>query len=325
MSITLSPTKAQYLEQVSAGLADLSEEERDEVIQDLSAHLAELSDDEVVPVLGSPSDFVAEFRASAGLDEPGPLSGFVTRARVRLEDWSTRLSRLTRWPRVRPFWVWSRGWLVVSVVAAVQESVAFYSFPIPAIGGDTALGLTLVAATTALSVWLERAPTHPLRDLGSVVFSALGIWALLAGILGGIALGRPAALVESEQEHWLFPITGRDGVSVENIFAYDLEGNPIDVVLFDQLGRPLLTMPPWVYEEADLRPRETAVEYPGGYVFFARDEFGRIVPNLYPLRLESYNEYGALEPAEPPGAWGDPQDERARSGPETTISESAGR
>jgi len=320
MNITLSPIKAQYLDQVSAGLADLSEEERDEVIQDLSAHLAELSDDEIVPVLGAPSAFVAEFRASAGLDKPGRLPGLVTRARVRLEEWSTRLSGLTHWPRVRPFWVWSRGWIMISVFAAIQGGVAFYHFPIPAVGDRTLVGLAMVAAATALSVWLDRAPSHPLSDMGSVVFSAIGIWALLAGIFGAIALGRPAVFVESEQEQWLFPITGHDGVSVENIYAYDLEGNPIEVVLFDQLGRPLLTMPPWVYEEAELRPRETAVEYPGGYVIFARDEFGRIVPNLYPLELETYNDWGELQPHRPPGAWSAPGDESAEgTTPPTTT------
>ncbi len=322
MNITLSPTKAQYLDQVSAGLADLPEEERDEVIQDLSAHLAELSDDEIVPVLGAPSAFVAEFRASAGLDKPGRMSGVATRARVRLEDWSTRLSGLTHWPRVRPFWVWSRGWIVVSVFAAIQGGVAFYHFPIPAVGDRTLLGLAMVAAATALSVWLDRTPSHPLRDMGSVVFSAIGIWALAAGMLGGIALGYPAQFVDyqAELDPYGYPLMGPDRFPVENIYAYDLEGNPIEVVLFDQLGRPLLTMPPWVYEEAELRPRETAVEYPGGYVIFARDEFGRIIPNLYPLELETYNERGELQPHQPPGAWSTPEDESAEgTTPPTTT------
>lgn len=320
MNITLSPTKAQYVEQVSAGLADLPEEERDEVIQDLSAHLAELSDDEILPVLGAPSAFVAEFRASAGLDRPGRLSGLVTRGRVRLEEWSTRLSGLTHWPKVRPFWVWSRGWIVISVFAAVQGGVAFYHFPIPVVGDRTLLGLVMVAAATSLSVWLDRAPRHPLRDTGSIIFSTLGIWALLAGILGGIALGRPALVDETEQEHWQFPISGRDGVPVENIYAYDLEGNPIEVLLFDQLGRPLLVMPPWVYEEAELNPGEQGVEYPGGFVIFAHDEFGRIIPNLYPLELETYNERGELQPDQPPGAWSAPGDESAEgTSPPTTT------
>lgn len=318
MSITLSPTKAQYLEQVSAGLADLPEEERDEVIQDLSAHLAELSDDEIVPVLGAPSAFVAEFRASAGLDNPARMSGLVTRARVRLEEWSTRLSGLTHWPRMRPLWVWSRGWIVISVFAAVQGGVAFYHFPIPAVGDRTLLGLVMVAAATWLSVWLDRAPRHPLRDTGSIIFSALGIWALLAGSLGGIALGRPAVFDQIDERLFSeYPVLGHDGSPVENIFAFDSDGEPVEVLLFDQLGRPLLTLPEWVYDQAQVSPSGEA-EFYNGYVTFPRDEFGRLIPNLYPLELRSWNEWGELVPAEPPAAWSSPDDDGVSTPPTTT-------
>lgn len=325
MNITLSPAKAHYIEQVSAGLADLSEEERDEVIQDLGTHLAELPDDEVVSVLGAPAEFVTEFRASAGLDKPGRLHGLVSRSRARLEIWSARLSRITRWPQWRHLWVWSRGWLVLSVFLAMGGGVAFYHFPIPAVGGRTSTGLIMVAAATWLSVWLDRQPNGRLRDMASVAYSALGIYALSAGILGGVALGYPAQFIQFESEGAMdgYPMTGHDGVAIENIFAYDRDGNPIEVILFDQLGRPLRTMPEWVYQEAEMRPGGEA-EFPNGFVTFARDEFGRIIPNFYPLQLQTYNEWGELEPASPPGAWAIQEEETAEDQPPPSTARQRG-
>jgi hypothetical protein len=93
----------------------------------------------------------------------------------------------------------------------------------------------------------------------------------------------------------------------------------VEVLLFDHLGRPLLVMPPWVYEQAEVSPGGEA-EYPNGYVTFARDEFGRIIPNLYPLDLKRWDEWGELRPAEPPAAWSSPDSEEGIFTPPTTTS-----
>ena len=323
MNITISPAKAHYLEQVSAGLADLSEDEREEVVQDLSAHLAELSDEEVVSVLGPPDDFVAEFRASAGLDRQTRIPGLIGAARRKLEELGTRLSSLSNWPRWRPAWVWGRGWLIISVYAVISEGVAFFHFPIPAVGGRTIYGLLLVAAATWLSVWIDRKPKGRGRDLASAVYSALGVWALLVGTLGGTALGAPAVFDQIDERLFSeYPVSSHDGSPVENIFAFDSDGEPVEVLLFDQLGRPLLTLPEWVYDQAQMSPSGEA-EYYNGYVTFPRDEFGRLIPNLYPLELRSWNEWGELVPAEPPAAWSSPDDDGV-STPPTTIGRTGG-
>ncbi|MGH8915416.1 MAG: HAAS signaling domain-containing protein, partial [Acidimicrobiia bacterium] len=109
MSITLSPSKAAYLDRVAEGLADLSDEDREEVVQDLEAHLAELEDEEVESTLGSPEAFVSEFRQSAGLsqvDRRWRSPGLIARSRARLEEWESRLSERTRWQSIRPLWIW---------------------------------------------------------------------------------------------------------------------------------------------------------------------------------------------------------------------------
>lgn len=319
MSITLGPAKSQYLEQVAAGLADLPEEEREEVVQDLSAHLAELSDDDVVTVLGTPSEFVAEFRISAGLDQRGSIPGLLVGARRTLEAWGTRLSSLSNWPRWRPAWIWGRGWLIISVYAVVSEDVVFWHFPIPAVEGSSIYGLFLVAAATWLSVWIERRPRSRRRDLASATYSMLGVWALVVGTVGGSALGAPAVFEQIDERLYSdHPVVSHDGNPVENIYAFDRQGDPVEVMLFDQLGRPLLVMPPWVYDQAEMSPTGEA-EYYNGFVTFPRDEFGRIIPNLYPLDLETWNQWGELRPVEPPAAWSSPDADDGDSSPVTTT------
>jgi len=91
-----------------------------------------------------------------------------------------------------------------------------------------------------------------------------------------------------------------DGTSIQNIYAYDLDGRPVDVLLFDQDGRPLLNLPSYVYEDAEFNPGESEVFYEFGAVRFQRDEFGRIIPNLYPLEQSVYNNAGRLLPETPP-------------------------
>ncbi|MGH8873103.1 MAG: hypothetical protein ACRDWS_14160, partial [Acidimicrobiia bacterium] len=90
-----------------------------------------------------------------------------------------------------------------------------------------------------------------------------------------------------------------DGEPITNIYAYDRDGEPVEVLLYAQDGRPLLTLPTYVYEE-DFGPSLEPNYYDNGTVTFERDRYGRIVPNLYPLDLEVYDPGGGLRPMAPP-------------------------
>lgn len=95
MNTAVSNLKADYLDRVHSGLADLSEEDREEVMQDLRAHLAELDEESIEANLGTPEEFVEEFRASAGLEEQaGRVSRLfpIARMRTRLEQAGRRLA-----------------------------------------------------------------------------------------------------------------------------------------------------------------------------------------------------------------------------------------
>ncbi len=299
MSITLSPSKSAYLARVTEGLHDLPAEEREEMLQDLEAHLAEIEDEEVDRVLGTPEAFVEEFRVSAGLDAPTAAArpGLIDRVRTALDVRSAWLSALVDWPRIRPAWVWTRGWLVVCAWSFLYDYEGFERFPIPSIGMSTSVGLAFVILATWLSLWVDKGQ-QGLRAFGSFAFSVVAGFALLGMLLS--PMPTYSQLVEVyEQPVYSEQLTARDGNPITNVYAYDMEGTPAEVLLFDQAGRPLLTFPSYVYEEAEIPGNETPY-WDGGTVTFRRDQFGRIIPNLYPLELAVYDNYGELVPMAPP-------------------------
>jgi hypothetical protein len=300
MSITLSSVKAAYLAGVAEGLSDLSEEDREEVIQDLEAHLAELDDDHVVSTLGDARMFVAEFRHSAGLDEPQRRKRFtrLRHARAAIEERSARLAEVIQWSRFRPAWIWIRGWLLVTVWGMLYYGETFERFPVPRSGGSSLAGLVLAAVATGVSVWLDSGPSTSRKQTASGLYSVVAGIALLASLLNPIYssvqqdFGDPLLYIDR--------LTGANGEPVENIFAYDLEGNPVEVLLFDARGGPLRTLPEHVYEDSVYDPDRESFDFGYGMVAFERDQFGRIVPNLYPLELSTYDDYGMLVEMPPP-------------------------
>jgi len=318
MSITLSPAKARYLEQVRDQLSDLPEEEREEIVQDLEAHLAELEDTRIEAELGNPEAFASEFRSSAGLDRPTRKTAWdaIPRALNRVEVQAERLGQLVQWPAIRPVWVWTRGWLVICAWALVSTRAPFRRFPIPVINDSSLTGLLLVALATWLSLWLEGRPQTRRRRAGSRTFSFVAGWALVGTLLTPVA--SQYAVVDDVPFPYYDRLTTAEGNSVNNVYAYDVEGNPVEVLLFDSEGRPLLTLPAYVYEEADFNPGAPEIEYDSGAVRFERDSFGRIIPNLYPLQLSFYDDYGRLSEMPPPSLGFPSVDEEEPATPRTT-------
>jgi hypothetical protein len=194
--------------------------------------------------------------------------------------------------------VWTRGWLLVCAWSLLYDYEGFERFPIPSIAQSTAYGLVLVMAATALSVWLANGRPPGARAFGSVAFSAVSGLALIGMLLNPMPTYSQIAH-QYEEQMYDQQLTAADGNPITNILAYDVEGSPVDVLLFDQEGRPLLTFPSYVYDDAEI-PGNDPASWDGGTVTFRRDEFGRIIPNLYPLQLEVYDDFGGLEPMAPP-------------------------
>ncbi|MGH8912301.1 MAG: HAAS signaling domain-containing protein [Acidimicrobiia bacterium] len=305
MSITLSATKAHYLAGVRAELADLAAEDLDDVVVDLEAHLAEIEDDRIESELGTPVTFAAEFRHSAGLDIPG--SRRWTGAPLRARRWIERMGKspiwsdfAARWRAFRPTWIWIRGWLLVAILAGLIEATPFRNFPIPEVSGQPILGIVAVAAATWLSHWLEPSSHGSWRAGASALLSAATGLALFVSLTVPVSLTRQSQLEVFDPASYIDRLTAGDGTHVTNIYAFDLDGNPLEVLLFDQDGRPLRSLPDHVYEEAEFHPGESAIPVEAGAVRLQRDSFGRVIPNLYPLEMLRYDDRGQLTDAPPP-------------------------
>lgn len=299
MNITLSRSKAEYLERVRSRLADIPADDLEEVVQDLETHLVELDDADIEAELGAPDEFARDFRMSAGLEgqyRPGRLKDLRAAAKRfggRLENGARRLAELTRWQSIRPFWIWIRGWLFIGAWGELYFEEPFRHFPVPSIGYSSLTGLVLVAIATGLSIWLDSRSAAGRRRVGTRIFSVATGMAVMASLLNPLPDPR-----FNDPVDYVDHLTTFGGKTVENIYAYDIAGNPIDVLLFDQDGEPLLTMPEWLYDQAEF---DNGQVFDGqGAVRFLQDDFGRIIPNLYPLEILRHDPMGTLQPVPPP-------------------------
>ena len=319
MSITLSPVKADYLARVALGLADLAPEDRDEVLQDLEAHLAELSDDTLDHVLGTPGRFIEEFRQSAGLDTNLVMTGprLIDQSRAWLKSAADRIGGLVHWAAFRSAWIWIRGWLVVVGWSFVYDVEGFSYFPIPSVSGSSLIGLLLVVAATWLSLWLAEAKKGP-RAFGSVALSLTGGVAIVGMLLNPVPTYDQMVEVYQDPDFY-GQLIAPDGTQIENIYAYDINGQPVEVLLYTQDGVPLVTLPTYVCVEAEFDPTSVPFDYGNGRVTFVRDQDGTKISNLYPLELEAYDSNGRLQPMAPPSVAFPSVDNRADQSPSAST------
>ena len=353
---TMPSAAARYAEQVARLLADLPDEERSDVLQDLEAHLTELGSADIEKALGTPEEFVAEFRDSAGLDlstakrrrRPDrlrrvawamvmwlPRLGLRLVRRMGLTPERVEWVRSTRpvsqgvayWERFRPVWLMVRGWLAVSLPAVIWGSThSFDRFPIPVVAGSTLLGLTLVIALTALSFRADRRRTEG-DDRSDRLFTGVTLALLAVSLVSAGAVGRPYAVYQEVQTGGgsgdPAMLVGPDG-PIGNIFAYDLEGNPVDVLLYDDHGDPIRLLPSYAYDVwSEDRRAGIPFIWNDAEIRFETDTYGRPLENLYPYDRYVWSEDGSQGPVPPP-VIGFPsvQDSTATTlGPATTTAE----
>lgn len=301
---TIDAEVREYLDAVREHLADLPDDELDDLTIDLESHLAEVhaeADGSLVDRLGTPERYAAELRASAGFDRARParpsLADNVAARARHLAAQPSAVKARAAWAAFRPTWVAIRGWLLVTlwVVATAQGGTVFQTFPVPHFG-STVMGLALVALATVASFAAAGRAGDDRRwrriDAG---FTAVAAALLLVAVAAGPELRDADAFVVQDfaEEDILanYPLVG-----VGNIFAYDLNGNPLEaVLLYDQDGNPL-DLHPWTegsHEE----------------VRFRADRFGEPIKNAYPVQQYRYTptvdetgaEVGATyEPVPPP-------------------------
>ncbi len=289
---TIDPEVRDYLEEVRSHLSDLPEDELDDLAIDLEAHLAEVAAEDAGSLrdrLGPPEAYARELRATAGFGpavrarKPSWLRSRLELGRARLDelaasDAAVRAREL--WQQARPLWVAVRGWLLVVLwLITIGNHVVFDRFPIPRLGNNF-MGLGMVAAVTVLSVTAARRAAGDRRwRLTDGGLTALTLLLMVSTLVAPVRIGEGtvAAYVSEISEADLlaqYPVA-----QARNIYAYDLEGNPLDgVLLYDQDGSPI-----------DLYPWHDPGSFPE--VRFAEDRFGQPVKNAYPLTMLAHTDH----------------------------------
>lgn len=251
---------AQYAAQVGAALSDLPEQVRDDLLEDLPAHLAEVAAEieaegggaTLVQRLGPASAYAAELRATVGhTGGPSKAAAWfgrgVSRAQARWRGIDRRLGPVIGYERLgdfvrllRPAWWVLRGWLVAMLLAQVWRDGDALGL-LPRFEGSTFLGLLVLLAFVAGSIWLgrrtaaappRRRPVRLALTAATAVVAIFGAAFWIAAddrLTGDFWGGQPTAgsmYNPYERISDIFVI-GPDGKVIEGARLVDQDGSPI--------------------------------------------------------------------------------------------------
>lgn len=290
---TVAPEIAKFAAAVRDALADLPEEERDELTDGLEADLSESLAEDLRRTLPDPIAYAAELRAAAGLPAParkrGTFAGLAQSGRDTLTDIGIAIRRnpalagaLDFLDAVRPIWWIGRAWVAAWLVSALLGGQPRYWF---------SSGWWIVfAAFVVISVqwgrgrWLSRG-VPALIVIGNVI-AVIAVLPIMAaaddGGSGysefdkGYSAGSDSVLNDPPAKGLLF-----NGQPLQNIYAYDAAGKPLHrVQLFDQSGHPLDA---FSYKAGDGQP--CGDDGCTSLVELAKLETGQTALNVFPLAL----------------------------------------
>jgi hypothetical protein len=136
---TVAPEIAAFAAAVRDALADLPEEERDELTDGLEADLSESLAEDLRRTLPDPVAYAAELRAAAGLPAPsrkrGTFAGLAGSWRDTVADVRIAIRRnpalagaLDFASTLRPIWWVLRAWLAVWISSAIFGTERGYGF-----------------------------------------------------------------------------------------------------------------------------------------------------------------------------------------------------
>ncbi|MER7447490.1 hypothetical protein [Microbacterium sp. NPDC097977] len=238
-AVTIDEQIRAFASAVRAHLDDLPADELDEIMTGLTADLADqAADNDGVLELGDPAAYAEELRSAAGLP-PRSEDGQRIRMRDRFAAWRTATADSIRgsvfgaWLldlliALRPVWWVLRG---IAMFALVVGTPLGAIMPLAPMNWLIGLALVIVSVQWGRGLWL---PQNWLRHVRTVV-SVIAV-VMLPFILASTLTPRVEYVGDEYSPQGLM----LDGVQINNIFAYDAEGNPIDrVQLFTGKGTPL--------------------------------------------------------------------------------------
>jgi uncharacterized membrane protein len=222
-----------YLAAVRAALADLPEEERDDLLADVRPSLVETAAESagnIAARLGPPEEFAAELRAAAGLQAtPARRPGY--RELVRRVGGDPRVVQLRR---LAPIWWVARAYVTVAVIALVAGASWSLTYPILPRIGSGAWTLLVVAVAAVASIWL---------GLTRRSFWPAELVLLVAAIPVLVHLSHkpvpPTTVVYIETAAYQQGLS-YDGVPLNNVYPYSRDGHLLhDVLLYTGSGTPI--------------------------------------------------------------------------------------
>jgi hypothetical protein len=264
--ISAHPDVAAFLDRVRLALADLDDEQREELLDGLEADLSEqLAEGGSLP---EPEAYAAELRAAAGLPGARRTSRLTRLNRLaRLDEsildgaraqWMglTASNEATRqaWALVqtlRPAWWVLRAWIAVTLVdqsVGPWEYVSLWpTLGMPVLGPLVLAGAVVVSTLIGLGrLWPGSGPDR--STAARIVLLALNALAVVAPLTFNgdgsqqYVYARPARAGPVGAHQPVRLQAGHD--VVRNIYAYDADGQPLQgVQLFDQSGRPVSVAP----------------------------------------------------------------------------------
>jgi hypothetical protein len=233
------PEVSEYLAAVRAALDDLPATERDDLLAEVEPSLLDAASEaggNVSARLGPAEDFAAELRTAAGLQVPPRRP----HAEPRLLLVARRLARDPRLHdlrRLAPIWWIARAYLLVAALAlAADASWSLRYFFVPHLG-TAWLGLLVIAAAAALSIWIGlRTPrATPLLVLANVVLLGLAI-----PVLSHFRHRQLPVNVVTVATYQPTQGLTLNGVPVTNIYPFNRKGRLLhDVLLYTGAGAPL--------------------------------------------------------------------------------------
>jgi hypothetical protein len=270
-AIDLHPEVVEFLTRVREHLADLTQEERDELLDGLEADLSEQLSEGGAAALPDPASYAAELRSAAGLPAAGARSATKVRASTlgahlvaapdRLRAQWLRLAQRNDASRrvwsllvaVRPAWWVLRAWVAVTFLDVLAGDSEYVTL-VPSLG-VALLGPAVLVAAIVVSVligqgkvWPGSGPDRPL--VARLALAGLNVFAILLPLSFTVPVAQPYVYVGGDgYGSGYHDGTHRPGLRiggdvVRNIYAYDADGRPLQgVQLFDHKGRPVAVSP----------------------------------------------------------------------------------
>lgn len=291
---------------VRSALSDLPADELDELLDGLGADLEERLAEG--GELGDPQQYAEELRAAAGLPPFDPSQQVKARQTMR-ERIDTAGASIATWlsetpgrrgfrdfmATLRPVWWVARAVIVVWALMMFIGHPVYNGFPISAPSFFLTLATIVLSVQWGRGKWLPNKWIRGLRTAGNWAAAVLTLPFLLIG-WNGFTAGPQYIYEEGEPSPGLYS----NGQSIENIFAYDCEGNPIDLVrLYDQRGEPITTtigepygsnLPPDFWNE------DEQTNYSYNFNPLAKDAEAW---NAFPLSASKHLDDGGYGPSEP--------------------------